>query len=129
MQRGFLYTYSCLDHDFYHYYRTTYNTLLTRTTPKTAINVITATFNSVHDNDTNPTATHHAPIHTNDYYGKYLIHRGFEQSAVLFICNNKYTYIYIYIYIKILNYMTNTPTCFRALHHLQGALILRLLKL
>jgi hypothetical protein len=108
---------------FRHYYRTIYNTLLTHTTPKTAINVMTATFNSVHNRTIKLSATYHAALRTKDYYRKYLIHRGFEPSGVLFIQTNAHTYI------KILNYMTKAPTCLRALHHLHGVLILRLLKL
>ena len=84
---------------------------------------MTATFNNVHNNTPKPTATYHAALRTKDYYRKYLIHRGFEPSEVLFVSTNAHTYI------KILNYMTNAPTCFRALHYIQGALILRLLKL
>jgi len=48
---------------------------------------------------------------------------------LLFVPTNAYIYIYIYIYITILNYTTNAPTCFGALHRHQGALILHLLNL
>jgi len=97
----------------------------THKTPKTAANVMTAIFNSKHDTTSNHTATYHVPLHTTDYYGKYLIYRGSEHNGVLFVCTNKCTHTHTYI----LKYITNAPICFRALLHLQGALILRLLKL
>jgi len=52
---------------FHHYYQTLYNTLLTHTTPKTAVNVMTGIFNSKHDNTTNHTATYDVSLHTTDH--------------------------------------------------------------
>jgi hypothetical protein len=48
---------------------------------------------------------------------------------LLFVPTNAHTHTHTHTHIKILNYIINAPTCFSFLHHLQGALILRLLKL
>jgi len=99
-----------------------YNTLLTHTTSKTAVNVMTATFNSKHDNTNNHTALPSTPKITITENILFTVDLSTKRHY-LFAPTNAH------ICTKILNYMTNAPTCFRALHQLQGALILRLLKL
>jgi len=108
---------------FRHYYQTLYNTLLTHTTPKTAINVMTAIFNSKLDNTSNHTATYHVPLHTTDYCRKYLIYRGSEHNGgVICLYQQMHTqthtraciYIY-YISLQTLLYVSVLCTIFREL--------------